>query len=561
VTNSLTQVGSFSAHAGHPWLSWAFDRATLYGAERDGWASYAVNSPLDLTFQSNLTLRGRCDGGNFKHGTTSVLAEQKAPYNIFGAGRSPCGNVMSSRVDGSLERHVQNITFQPSSRVHGMALDAENSYLYSADVSANGIWTHKIDPVKGTLSNAKFKTHSEANARPRRLAVHPKGRYLYILMSKLNKVVVYDIKMQSSGPVLTNTGQSYSLVPPGKPIIFIPASHHVTLPTKLIHFLGVNESNYRGHELALSADSNILYVTSRYRVQRREEDDDDDEKDEEGEEDDDEKVGAVDDEDSRFNQRNSQEPNPTLRKRQFPYNLFGGSSTSARATATAAASSAATVQPGFLTAILLTSQDGVAGTQRTPVGAGYPIQVILQVSTSTSGGKSNSVTPAHWGNEFVALADSEKGLVQVWRFDGLGDLPKDVPGPAPVAAPRPPVKITPQPLPQPTTQQNPRPASTSATSTTTTATRPPPWQYPNGQTGSSGRGWGGNAGTKRDLERRQNAFANVRANIVAEWKAPLDSIGEGDPAAPRSKTREGEDRRDKKPQWGRGCCANAVWYD
>jgi carboxy-cis,cis-muconate cyclase len=215
VTNSITQVANFTAHAGHPWLTFAFDRATLYGAERDGWSSYAVTSPKDLTFQSNLTLRGRCDGGNYRRGTTSVIAEQRAPYNIFGAGRSPCGNVIASKVDGSFDRIVQNISYQPSSRVHGMALDQENAYLYSADVSANGIWTHKVDPVMGTLTNPKFKTHSEANSRPRRLALHPQGRYLYVLLSKTNKLAVYEINMQASGPQLTNTGLTYNLVPPG----------------------------------------------------------------------------------------------------------------------------------------------------------------------------------------------------------------------------------------------------------------------------------------------------------------------------------------------------------
>jgi len=72
------------------------------------------------------------------------------------------------------------------------------------------------------------------------------------------------------------------------------------------------------------------------------------------------------------------------------------------------------------------------------------------------------------------------------------------------------------------------------------------------------RGFGS---TKRSLEKRQNAFANVRANIVAEWKAPVNAIGDGDPAAPRSKNRENDDQSGKLPQWGRGCCANAVWYD
>jgi carboxy-cis,cis-muconate cyclase len=219
VTNSLTQVGNFAAHAGHQWLSLAFDRGAIYGAERDGWSSYVVASPRDVKFQSYLTPKrrdgSRYDGGNNRRRATTVIAEQRAPYNIFG-GSSSSGLVITSNLDGSFDRIVQNITYQRSSRIQGMALDPENAYLYSADSSANGIWTHKIDPVWGTVTNANFKTHSEPNARPRRLVIHPKGRYLYVLLSRVNKVAVYEISMQSNGPQLTDTGLTYNLVPPSK---------------------------------------------------------------------------------------------------------------------------------------------------------------------------------------------------------------------------------------------------------------------------------------------------------------------------------------------------------
>ena len=215
-TNSLTHIGNLSAHAGHPWLSFNHDKRVLYGAERDGWSSYRIRSPAKLEYQSSLALRGRCEGGNFKSGTTSLIAQQRQPYNIYGAARSPCGNVLSSGIDGRLDRVIQNITFQSTSRVSGMALDPANEWLYMADVQGNGIWAHKIDAITGKLSQARFTTHNEANARPRRLAIHPTFRYLYVMLSKLNKVAVYSIGMNTLGqPILTPTGQNYSIVPPG----------------------------------------------------------------------------------------------------------------------------------------------------------------------------------------------------------------------------------------------------------------------------------------------------------------------------------------------------------
>lgn len=214
-TNALTQVANFNAHAGHPWMSFSFDKSTLYAAERDGWSSYQVLSPSEIAFQSNLTLRGRCDGANFKHGTTNILAGQRSPYNIYGAGRSPCGNVISSKIDGSFDRIVQNVTYKADSRVYGMAHDPSGDYIYSADTQSNGLWAHKVDPVTGKLTAARFTAHPEAEARPRRLAVHPSGNYLYVVLSKLNAVAVYSIKRNTNGPQLAYTGKSFSLVPPG----------------------------------------------------------------------------------------------------------------------------------------------------------------------------------------------------------------------------------------------------------------------------------------------------------------------------------------------------------
>ena len=46
-------------------------------------------------------------------------------------------------------------------------------------------------------------------------------------------------------------------------------------------------------------------------------------------------------------------------------------------------------------------------------------QLFLK-ETATSGGSANAVTPAPFGDEWLALTDTEKGLVQIWRFDAVG---------------------------------------------------------------------------------------------------------------------------------------------
>jgi hypothetical protein len=71
-------------------------------------------------------------------------------------------------------------------------------------------------------------------------------------------------------------------------------------------------------------------------------------------------------------------------------------------------------RPGYITAILLTSY----AEQENPingrlVGSGFPIRSIFQLATTTSGGNSNSISPAPWSSDYFAVADSEMGLIEV----------------------------------------------------------------------------------------------------------------------------------------------------
>jgi hypothetical protein len=71
-------------------------------------------------------------------------------------------------------------------------------------------------------------------------------------------------------------------------------------------------------------------------------------------------------------------------------------------------------QSGYITAILLTTYTE----NRTPlqgrlVRSGFPIRVIFQQETTTTGGLANSVSPAPWGEEYFALADSQYSMIEV----------------------------------------------------------------------------------------------------------------------------------------------------
>lgn len=208
-------------------------------------------------------------------------------------------------------------------------------------------------------------------------------------------------------------------------------------------------------------------------------------------------------------------------------------------------------QPGFLTAVLLSDPAQPSVGNSLNADKGWPLQMIMQAQTATTGGKSNSVAPAPWSNAMFALTDSEIGMVQVWRLDGLLNLPRD--GPKSMISQS-----------QPMTGNAPFGAGKSGQRS---STMPPP-------------------------------LANIRANIVAEWRAPPDAVGDPNMIKGSSGRDDNRNRQSgrfvatktagraavvrRRPQdqlgagevWaeestnalapipsGRGCCANPVWYD
>jgi hypothetical protein len=277
---------------------------------------------------------------------------------------------------------------------------------------------------------------------------------------------------------------------------------------------GINPKLYRGHELVLSADSNILYGTVRYNGARCDEADDDDTK------------RFLDDANINVARREKVDPvhaeNPNISTRQV-------------------------ANPGYLTAILLSDPAGPPKPGMIQ-SKGYPLQMFMQAATPTTGGDSNAISPAPWNNGFFVLTDSEIGIVQIWRLDGLSDLPRN-------------------------------------------GVQPPKNKGSKGGNGGKG-GKDGNGG-KDGMSLLPPQLANIRANIVAEWRAPANAVGDpklsqanprGDDrrmsrAAPVALSRRNHPQKGRpapgsgKPQGtrangaarpipsGRGCCADAVWYD
>ena len=146
-----------------------------------------------------------------------MLAAKKPPYNVYGnpfykyAGY---GNVFSVDDQGRLDQNIQNYEYDPHSGVHGMVFDPTESYLYSADMGANKIWTHKKDPNTGKLTLVDSLDAPGPGDHPRWVEMHPNGKYLYALMEAGNRLVEYVIDEKTHTPVFTH--KIYPLIPPGE---------------------------------------------------------------------------------------------------------------------------------------------------------------------------------------------------------------------------------------------------------------------------------------------------------------------------------------------------------
>jgi carboxy-cis,cis-muconate cyclase len=172
-----------------------------------------------------------------------VTAATKSPYTVYGTpfgGNAECGSVMSVDESGVLLKVIQNYTYKSTSGVHGMAMNANNSFIYSADDSANTLWTHSVDSTTGKLTFVSSLAGPATGADPRHVAVHPGGNYLYVILEGSNELAQYNIDQISGIPSFQNV--TYSLIPSG-----------------------ATSSSYWSDEVALSFSNNYLWATSRAR--------------------------------------------------------------------------------------------------------------------------------------------------------------------------------------------------------------------------------------------------------------------------------------------------------
>ena len=100
---------------------------------------------------------------------------------------------------------------QPGPRAHGIVFSTDGRWAYVAQLGLDRVYTYRVDPEKRTFAPADppFVQLKEAGSGPRRLQLHPNGRFLYVNHETDSKVSVFDV----NGARL-NQIQTLSTLPP-----------------------------------------------------------------------------------------------------------------------------------------------------------------------------------------------------------------------------------------------------------------------------------------------------------------------------------------------------------
>lgn len=137
---------------------------------------------------------------------------------------------------GRIERSSTQVT-PTGPHAHCIVVDATNRFAYSAVLGADHVMQLMFDPDAGTLvPNAPPTIATRARSGPRHLALHPTGRFIYLLNQTDATIVAYRIEPGSGG-----------------------LSEIETVATLPAHFLG--EAN--AADIHVTGDGRLLYASER----------------------------------------------------------------------------------------------------------------------------------------------------------------------------------------------------------------------------------------------------------------------------------------------------------
>ena len=84
---------------------------------------------------------------------------------------------------------------QPGPRAHGIVFSKDGRFVYVAELGLDRVYAYRVDAVKRTVTPADppFVTMNSGGSGPRRLQLHPNGKFLYVNHETDSKVSVFEV--------------------------------------------------------------------------------------------------------------------------------------------------------------------------------------------------------------------------------------------------------------------------------------------------------------------------------------------------------------------------------
>ena len=208
------------------------------------WSSYSVNSPTSIERSASQPLTGHPLAASGLTNTRAifVLAAKKPPYAVYGNpfyDYAGYGNIYSTTSDGGLDKNIQNYPYDDDSGIHGMVFDPNEDYLYSADLRANKLWTHR-KLADGKVVLVESQLMPDPLDHPRWVEMSQSGKFIHVVMEASNWLAEYKIDPESHIP--EDTGRRFPLIPDG---------------------VRDNLKNYRADVVVKSQSGKYLFATTR----------------------------------------------------------------------------------------------------------------------------------------------------------------------------------------------------------------------------------------------------------------------------------------------------------
>lgn len=198
-TGQLTQVGTTNNDKSPSFLALHPTKRFLYSVNEssngeNGVSAYAIDAK---TGTLTLINRASSEGGGPCHVSVDK-AGKLAFISAYGGGTfaalpiNPDGSLGAAKFKMKYEGGDPANPRQNASHIHSATLAPDNRFVYVADLGADRVYCYAIDAANGRVTPAATPYATvKGGSGPRHMAIHPNGRYAYLVEELTSSTAVF----------------------------------------------------------------------------------------------------------------------------------------------------------------------------------------------------------------------------------------------------------------------------------------------------------------------------------------------------------------------------------